>query len=910
MLLRLTMDGRVISGMRAVVVVAWAVGLLGWPVVLSANANLVANGSFEEDAGGDGIPDDWSASGSSEVEQRLGADAGPSGGRCAKLVCARFGKQSPSTHAMICQVGKVGLARDRWYKLVFLARGEGIKSGAVSVGISRTRPWNQVALGDTFFVGPEWERHEFLFRSKEDLAPDVSRLQIYYFSTGTLWLDDVELAETGERPRWLPGLPSEGEGNLIPNSSFECGGANWGSVSLTPGSWGQNLFRLEGDLVGGKVPHGERCLKISLGGGASPVMYFDYFDPVNRPVGQALAANAGWFRAKTGERFTLSAWLRADGAGAVAQMAVIYPEGRSRRREVAAGTDWARHEFNFEAQGESFFVAVGLDLDASKRDAATLWVDAVQLERGDRAKEYAPRQAMETFLSSPVIGNIHTRPEAGLALDVCAYNDGESAAQVRGRVSLADFWDAPAGENEVCLTVPGKGGAFARVGGLARGKRGFFRASWSGDGGTNALRCAIVAPCAGIDSPIGMNHAYPWDWMLQLAHLGGISWWRDWSVKWGTIEPERGRIDFSDSDPQIDRIIRNGGRALVLLPFPSAPWASRYAPREKDPAPDSYQGRRLLVAEAAKETEGFREYVATAAGRYKDRARVFHILNEPLFTDYALPMARGYKMDDYLEHLRIAAGAIRGVDPGLRVVGGIAQGPGAALVQEFVSGGGSEAADVVDLHMYPPPVPAESHEEDFEALERLMGEHGGVKPLWITEFGCYADDDPACVPLVVGDATMNRCRWRSEALAGEQLVKFVAVSFAHGVRKIFLHAGVCGPMNGSDGASIFFEYGGAPRKMYPAVAALTALLGTPDASAGSVSEGGLRGYVFKGRAGAVGIAWTEKARKIALAGGVEAIDMMGNPVEENGVIVGRAPVYLIHRGGDIGAVKGVLSANR
>ena len=73
-----------------------------------------------------------------------------------------------------------------------------------------------------------------------------------------------------------------------------------------------------------------------------------------------------------------------------------------------------------------------------------------------------------------------------------------------------------------------------------------------------------------------------------------------------------------------------------------------------------------------------------------------------------------------------------------------------------------------------------------------MRAHGGPKPIWITEWGCYADDDPPCLPQTVGDATMNRCRWPSERAATEHIVKFTAVSFAHGVRKIFFHAGTCG----------------------------------------------------------------------------------------------------------------------
>ena len=126
-----------------------------------------------------------------------------------------------------------------------------------------------------------------------------------------------------------------------------------------------------------------------------------------------------------------------------------------------------------------------------------------------------------------------------------------------------------------------------------------------------------------------------------------------------------------------------------------------------------------------------------------------------------------------------------------------------------------------------------------------MRAHGGPKPVWITEWGCYADDDPACLPEAVGDATMNRCRWPSERAATEHIVKFTAVSFAHGLRKIFFHAGTCGTINGPDAGGVLFEYGGAPRKMYPGVAALTRLLGVPEECVKILHLDGLAAYVFR-----------------------------------------------------------------
>jgi len=211
-----------------------------------------------------------------------------------------------------------------------------------------------------------------------------------------------------------------------------------------------------------------------------------------------------------------------------------------------------------------------------------------------------------------------------------------------------------------------------------------------------------------------------------------------------------------------------------------------------------------------------------------------------------------------------------------------------------VAQGGLQWVDVFDLHMYDPARPAESFEESFSALEELIRAHGGPKPVWITEWGCYADDDPACLPESVGDATMNRCRWPSERAATEHIVKFTAVSFAHGVRKIFFHAGTCGTINGPDAGGVLFEYGGAPRKMYAGVAALTRLLGVPDECVKTLHSDGLAAYVFRVKDRAVAVAWCEpgRSRRLKLAPTVQAYDIMGNPLSLKDAALEASPVYL------------------
>ncbi len=74
-------------------------------------ANLVANGSFESSGISAGVPDHWSASGTTTIKQSLSLDVGRDGRRCAKLECTEFAGDGPADHAMIAQTGKVGVRK-------------------------------------------------------------------------------------------------------------------------------------------------------------------------------------------------------------------------------------------------------------------------------------------------------------------------------------------------------------------------------------------------------------------------------------------------------------------------------------------------------------------------------------------------------------------------------------------------------------------------------------------------------------------------------------------------------------------------------------------------------------------------------------------------------------------------------
>jgi hypothetical protein len=935
---------------------------------LSAGTNLVANCAFEQSHIKPGVPDDWSSAGDPAIKQQLALDTGRDGKPCARLTCTEFNGDGPDHHAMLCQVGKVSVRGGQWYRLTFWAKGQGIRSGAVEVALSDTSRWENAGLAEAFSPGAQWEHFDFLFRAGQDLPAAASRLQFWFKSTGTLWLADVVLAESAVGQQWFPQISTEGVKNFVPNSSFECGAANWGSFTYGLSGWVGNLYRLEGALDQDVAQHGRHSLRIALTPKTFPVYYFDYYDPVRQPVRRVLAANRAWFRVKPGEKLTLSAYLRADAEGVAAQMVVNEAPGNLLRKQVTVGKEWQRSKFAFTSTQPFLFIAIGLDLEASGRDAATLWLDSVQLERGDHATAYEPRQPVESFIETGATVNIFTNTANGLTFTLRAFNNTDRTQTVLGKLQVKDFFDRALVTEERGFEVPSRRHASVTIPRLCQGSQGFFRVTWTprssaippavdpaapvGTRSTaslssqrnedavervptspsvpkreflpgmvseqnepvSSLRCALITPAPAElpDSPLGFNHAYPWDFLVRLAREAGILWWRDWSAKWQTVEPAKGKFDFTAADTQIQRVLNLNSEVEVLLPFPSAAWSTTARADEVARAAgrDDYLRARLPCSYAPADLNDFGAYAAEVARHYEQsRPRGvthFQILNEPVYTDYALPQKFGYTLTDYVRLLEAGSRALHAADPQCRVVGGISTDLEAGLTRDFVTQGGLQWVDVFDLHMYDPPRPAESFEDAFRSLADLMRAHGGPKPVWITEWGCYADDDPPCLPQTVGDPTMNRCRWPSERAATEHIVKFAAVSFAHGVRKIFFHAGTCGTINGPDAGGVLFTYGGAPRKMYAGVAALNRLLGVPDQCVKTVHDNGLLAYVFRTKDRAVAIAWCEAGQsgKLKLPPAIQAYDIMGNACSPGDFVLGQSPVYLV--GNQVEAVVGSL----
>ena len=340
----------------------------------------------------------------------------------------------------------------------------------------------------------------------------------------------------------------------------------------------------------------------------------------------------------------------------------------------------------------------------------------------------------------------------------------------------------------------------------------------------------------------GINHAFVTEDLIGLASKAGVTWYRDWSLKWQHMEPAKGEYHWELADVQIDRVLREGCSVLPLLPpFPSADWSS------EAPLTISTRGHAAVRARQAwgpKDPQELAGLIERGVARYKDRIHIWEFLNEPIYTDYALPArpsgqadVRTYKPTDYVALLATAAAAMRKADPACRVIGGIAGGP-QEMTQEVLDAGILKHVDFLNLHIYPQLRAPEAYAREMAELLESMDALGGRKPIWVTEFSYYGVDDLPRRPFIPQpDAWAEERLLGSERQCADYTLRFFTVMLAHGVQKIFIHSGASGAVNNPNFECALFDYGGAPRKLLPALAVLTQILGPSPQCVGTKAIG-------------------------------------------------------------------------
>ncbi len=203
------------------------------------------------------------------------------------------------------------------------------------------------------------------------------------------------------------------------------------------------------------------------------------------------------------------------------------------------------------------------------------------------------------------------------------------------------------------------------------------------------------------------------------AALVGIKVVRE-DIRWGGVQPERGRWEFGSMDRTVEIFGQENIELEAILCY-CAPWAASEQARK-----EGWAGR------AAPEINAWKEFCAAMAQRYRGKIRFYEVWNEPDLEGFAR-----FGVDEYAEMMRTAYAAIKAADPDAVVLtGGYAtmsdhpSKKGDFQEQTLVKGKGS-----YDIHAY------HEHGSFYPHFVRMVEERflpmrertGTTEPWWANE---------------------------------------------------------------------------------------------------------------------------------------------------------------------------------
>jgi polysaccharide biosynthesis protein PslG len=208
------------------------------------------------------------------------------------------------------------------------------------------------------------------------------------------------------------------------------------------------------------------------------------------------------------------------------------------------------------------------------------------------------------------------------------------------------------------------------------------------------------------------------------------------NTKWWAVEPEKGRWTFADDI--IDEPIAAGMSVLGMLDG-TAKYAST-APAAKlaaKPWPDNWG------VYPPKDEADWRNYVRVMVRRYQDRIREWEIWNEPDNSAFlgVNPAVQGdtSREEIYVGLLKAASEEIRAIDPGIKIVAGVATaGAAKRFLLKSIDLGLLDYCDVISFHGYGRAQRvadrgADAFSDVLGDLRAAMQKHGKTVPIWDTE---------------------------------------------------------------------------------------------------------------------------------------------------------------------------------
>ena len=295
----------------------------------------------------------------------------------------------------------------------------------------------------------------------------------------------------------------DGRRNLWPNSSFELGmNDGWATQRAS------HVFT-DSDLSAENPFHGRYCFQVTG------------MRPFSRP-----------YRLEKGGTVTLSLYVRGKNQEITATLRQIpgrgdpgFTRNRTAKYSVAlkaqgkAGKEWTRLTVTGDLAAGWYYLAFEND---------GFLADAVQLEYGDQATNYAPRAEVEGALRTGQVGNIIHESEQD-TLDLWLHNSSQTQRDASLRYRIVDVRDRAVAEGTTAPVSVAPGKTVTKPVALLPKLRGIFSVCFAADGreGTDGETVYLVMPrppAKPTRHQLGGNMNPADKWELAVQSRMGLKW--------------------------------------------------------------------------------------------------------------------------------------------------------------------------------------------------------------------------------------------------------------------------------------------------------------------------------------------------------------------------------------------------
>ncbi len=602
---------------------------------------------------------------------------------------------------------------DSEYEVSAWMKCDGVGRGILGVN-SHAKGYRHYYRNVNFNLDTQWRRVGFKVKTPSVKRYDVFKLGVTKgtfgiaggFAGRTVWMRDWTLrriepkaSDAGNDKAAAKGW----NGNNVFNSSFEMGIVGHGVMSYMDYAYGAKPAAWSIDET--SAVHGRRSLKID---NTQADTFIEYMTKENAIV--------------PGEPFTYSIWMKADRPTTVRLWMLDHKspgdKWRGSGEAVDVTTEWKRYAVTgrFDAPNEHVTLQVEL------RDPGVLWIDAVQLEMGERPGDYKVSAPVEAGFE--IDANHVSLKDAPLdaKLTVAKYTPGREAVKVKGSLDEYDF-DLGEGESaSKTVKLPtGRYGVFTIGGRVACGgytgealavdygvvadlgkpkKEGFYL-------GLNSCERAFHlrhgrAGYKGFDTyRFKTDGRFTIDEHFRNMRLHGCAVMRlhDGSARWNVIEPVKGEYHWEGLDTIVAACEKQNLKPMFILgngacsgPVDS-PLKDWYVRRNSKKWSDRFLwGKSVSWLPDKGDWETF---LTALVKRYGDRL-IYEVINEP---NLVMPSAQ-----EYFKYLKLSYETIKRHAPNAKVVGICATGDFGGKVGEYIDEvgrlGGFQYMDVMSFHPY------------------------------------------------------------------------------------------------------------------------------------------------------------------------------------------------------------------